>query len=98
MGTHRPGGLRQPSSSLAGGYRAISFTDAWVNGYSRHMERQADAYALRATRNRPAFISSMEKLARQNLAQRRPHPLMEFIFHSHPSIEKRIAFAKQKPY
>ncbi len=70
----------------------------WVNSYSRHMERQADAYALRATRNRPAFISSMEKLARQNLAQRSPHPLMEFIFHSHPSIEKRIAFAKQKPY
>ncbi len=70
----------------------------WVNGYSRHMERQADAYALRATGNRPAFISSMEKLARQNLAQRRPHPLMEFIFHSHPSIEKRISFAQQKPY
>ena len=67
----------------------------WVNVYSRRMERQADGYALDSTGNRPAFISSMEKLAERNLAQRQPHPLIEFIFYSHPSINKRIAFAQE---
>ena len=42
-----------------------------------------------------AFISSMEKLAELNLAERQPHPWIEFIFHSHPSIEKRIALAQR---
>ena len=41
--------------------------------------------------DRAAFISGMEKLAERNLAERQPHPLIEFIFSSHPSIEKRVA-------
>jgi Zn-dependent protease with chaperone function len=65
-----------------------------VNSNSRRMERQADEYALRAVPERSAFISSMEKLAELNLAERRPHPWIEFIFSSHPSIEKRVAFAE----
>ena len=45
-----------------------------VNSYSRAMERQADTYALRAIPSRAPFISSMEKLAELNLAERQPHP------------------------
>jgi STE24 endopeptidase len=66
-----------------------------VNSYSRALERQADAYALGAIPSRASFISSMEKLAELNLAERQPHPWIEFIFHSHPSIQKRIAFAQK---
>ncbi len=66
-----------------------------VNAHSRSLERQADAYALRAISNRSAFISSMEKLAELNCAERKPHPWIEFLFHSHPSVEKRIVFAQQ---
>ena len=66
----------------------------WSNAFSRWRERAADRFALRTTGLRTAFISAMEKLAAQNLAQRRPHPLIEFIFHSHPSVEKRVSFAK----
>jgi STE24 endopeptidase len=68
-----------------------------VNSYSRAMERQADAYALGAISSRAPFISSMEKLAELNLAERQPSPWIEFIFHSHPSIQKRIAFAEKFP-
>jgi STE24 endopeptidase len=68
-----------------------------VNSCSRAMERQADTYALRAIPSRAAFISSMEKLAELNLAERQPHPWIEFVFHSHPSIQKRIAFAQRFP-
>lgn len=65
-----------------------------VNSYSRAMERQADAYALQAIPSRAPFVSSMEKLAELNMAERQPHPWIEFVFHSHPSIQKRIAFAQ----
>ncbi len=67
-----------------------------VNAHSRQMERQADAYALEAIADRSAFISSMEKLADLNLAERQPNRWIEFFFYSHPSIGKRIAFARTK--
>lgn len=66
-----------------------------ANAFSRHMEREADDYALRSTGARDAFISGMEKLAAQNLAERSPHPVIEFLFSSHPSVEKRIARARR---
>lgn len=65
-----------------------------VNSHSRWLERQADDYALKAIPSTMAFITSMEKLAEINLAERRPAAWIEFIFHSHPSIEKRIAYAR----
>jgi len=68
-----------------------------VNAHSRTLERQADAYALAAIPSRTAFISSMEKLADLNLAERQPNPWIEFIFYSHPSIDKRIAMAQKQP-
>jgi Zn-dependent protease with chaperone function len=36
----------------------------------------------------------MQKLADQNLAEREPSKFIEYIFHSHPSIGKRIAAAE----
>jgi Zn-dependent protease with chaperone function len=65
-----------------------------VNFHSRWLERQADDYALKTISNKSAFIHSMEKLAEINLAERQPSAWIEFIFHSHPSIEKRIAHAR----
>lgn len=64
------------------------------NALSRMYEREADRYALEATRDRDSFISSMEKLADLNLADRDPNPVTEFMFYSHPSIKKRIALAR----
>jgi STE24 endopeptidase len=66
-----------------------------VNGYSRWRERRADRFALELTRNREAFISAMRKLAEQNLAETQPSRVVEFLFHGHPSIAKRIAAAEQ---
>lgn len=62
---------------------------------SRFYERQADAFALKETRNREAFISTFEKLASQNLADPDPSPWIERLLYSHPSIKKRIEFAKE---
>jgi STE24 endopeptidase len=64
-----------------------------VNGFSRQLERAADLFAIDVTGDSLAFVSSMEKLADLNLANKSPNRIMEFIFYSHPSIENRIKLA-----
>jgi STE24 endopeptidase len=60
------------------------------NILSRRHERQADAYAVKITKNGAAFASALRRLATTNLADPEPHPLVEFLFYRHPSIAKRI--------
>ncbi|HLC43166.1 MAG TPA: M48 family metallopeptidase, partial [Methylomirabilota bacterium] len=64
------------------------------NAFSRWMERKADDFALAMTRDPQAFVSAMERLADLNLAERQPNRLKELLFHSHPSINRRIARAQ----
>jgi STE24 endopeptidase len=65
-----------------------------LNAYSRYNERQADRYAFESIANVDPFISSMNKLAEQNLAERTPSKWVEFLFHSHPAISRRVAAAR----
>ncbi|HEY4613497.1 MAG TPA: M48 family metallopeptidase [Bacteroidota bacterium] len=64
------------------------------NALSRVHERQADRYAIEVTSNTEAFSNALKKLAKTNLADTAPHPLIEFLFYSHPSIEKRVRFVE----
>jgi len=65
------------------------------NGYSRAIEYQADEYALQATRMVKPFKSAMTRLANQNLSDVEPSPVVEFLFHDHPSINKRLKHADE---
>ena len=65
-----------------------------LNAYSRYNERQADRYAFESIISVEPFISSMNKLAQQNLAERTPSKWIEALFHSHPAISKRVAAAE----
>jgi STE24 endopeptidase len=65
-----------------------------LNAYSRFNERQADRYAFESIASVDPFISSMNKLAQQNLAERTPSKWIEALFHSHPAISKRVAAAE----
>jgi STE24 endopeptidase len=65
-----------------------------LNAYSRFNERQADRYAFETTASVAPFISSMNKLAAQNLAERTPSKWVEWFFHSHPSISRRLDAAQ----
>jgi len=67
-----------------------------VNYFSRRLETAADLYALDVTGDALAFVSSMEKLAELNLANKTPNKIIEFIFHSHPSVESRIKVAADR--
>jgi STE24 endopeptidase len=65
------------------------------NAYSRRVEYQADEYALQSTQKVAAFKRAMTRLANQNLAEIEPSPLVELLFHSHPSIRKRLQHADE---
>jgi STE24 endopeptidase len=65
-----------------------------TNSYSRWREHLADEYALKVTRNGPAFASAFTRLANQNLADADPPAWEEFLLYSHPALSKRIAMAQ----
>ena len=64
-----------------------------LNAFSRYNERQADRYAFESIASVVPFISSMNKLAEQNLAERTPSRWVEWWFRSHPAIARRVAAA-----
>jgi Zn-dependent protease with chaperone function len=66
-----------------------------LNAYSRSKEREADRYCFQTISDVGPFITSMNKLAEQNLAERSPSRVVEWFFHSHPAISKRVAAAEQ---
>jgi STE24 endopeptidase len=65
-----------------------------MNAISRKHEREADRYAWENIAAIDPFITSMQKLADQNLAERTPNKFVEWLFHSHPSIGRRVAAAE----
>lgn len=65
-----------------------------TNSYSRWLEKEADCYAMSVTKNPRSFIKAMTKLAKQNLINVKPSPIVEFFLYSHPSLAKRIKLAQ----
>jgi len=65
-----------------------------LNAYSRFNERQADRYCFRSVATVQPFISSMNKLAEQNLSEKTPSRWVEWLLHSHPAITKRVSAAE----
>jgi len=65
-----------------------------VNLIHRKMEKNADAGSLKAVGDKEAFISMMNKLADQNLAQRKVPLWAKIFFYDHPPVSERIEFAQ----
>jgi Zn-dependent protease with chaperone function len=61
------------------------------------MERNADLMALEVTGLTDAFVSTMEKLGAQNLADPDPGAFVKFFFFDHPPVKERIAYALRFP-
>lgn len=64
------------------------------NAFSRKQERQADLFTLQLTGNKDAFVSTMKKLAAQNLADLNPAKFYEIMLYTHPPISRRLSFAE----
>ncbi len=60
------------------------------NFFFRRFESQADLYALNLTRDKASFITMLDKLGRNNLAEFRPPFWKELFFYTHPPLYKRI--------
>jgi STE24 endopeptidase len=64
------------------------------NLVTRHVEARADLYSLELTGDVPTFVSTEQRLARTNLSDLDPNPLVYAFFFTHPSSPQRIAFAR----
>jgi STE24 endopeptidase len=82
-----------PILLLAAGAVSFLFVPA-ANAISRHHERRADRFALALTGRAEAFISAMRRLGAQNLAEAHPSRVVEWLFHTHPTVEQRVEAAR----
>jgi STE24 endopeptidase len=62
-----------------------------VNTVTRIDEAAADLYSLRTVNQPDALAGALLKSAEYRYP--RPHPLQEFLFYSHPSVERRVLAA-----
>jgi len=60
------------------------------NMLSRKYEYEADEFAVKVTQLPEAFKSALTKLFEKNLADKEPHPFVEWYFYTHPSYKKRM--------
>jgi Zn-dependent protease with chaperone function len=61
--------------------------------FSRHIEHEADRFALELTRDNRAAATAFVRLQNENLSNPRPGPLFMLLRASHPSLGERIEFA-----
>lgn len=64
-----------------------------TNSLIRANELAADRYSLEAVRLPDAMVGALVKTAEYR--DPRPHPLQEFLFYTHPSVERRVLMAMQ---
>jgi STE24 endopeptidase len=66
-----------------------------TNWVYRSFEWDCDRYAVRLTGKARVFAGALRKLAAFNLEEEEPSRWIEVLFHSHPSVGRRIRFAEQ---
>ncbi len=62
------------------------------NGFSRHVEHQADIFGLEITRDGHAAGTAFARLQTDNLANPRPNPILHWLRGNHPTLAERIEF------
>ncbi|MGH9408515.1 MAG: M48 family metalloprotease [Vicinamibacterales bacterium] len=82
-----------PLLALAAGAASLLLAPL-TNAWSRLNERRADRFALTMTGRAAAFVTAMRRLGAQNLADDRPSRPVFWLFHTHPTIEQRVAAAR----
>lgn len=63
--------------------------------FSRHIEHEADRFALELTRDNRAGALSFVALQRENLSNPRPGPLSKLWRWTHPTLAERITFCNE---
>jgi len=81
-----------PLMLLLGQIVALALTPAGL-ALSRHMEHEADRFALELTRDNHAAATAFVRLQNENLSNPFPGTLYTLFRASHPSLAERIEFA-----
>jgi STE24 endopeptidase len=63
-------------------------------GYLRHLERNADMFAVEHIEKAESFRSALRKLAEQNLIDKSPGKLEELLLYDHPPVSKRLRYTQ----
>jgi STE24 endopeptidase len=90
---------RSPGDLAALPFIALVAGAVWLvatpirHAHSRRQERRADQFALRLTGGAEAFSAAIRRLGAQHLAEERPSPLTQWLYHRHPSVAERLATA-----
>jgi STE24 endopeptidase len=66
-----------------------------IHWISRRYEQEADAYGVRAMKDKGAFSDALRRLAADNLSNLHPHPAFVWFHHSHPPLAARIRWVEQ---
>jgi STE24 endopeptidase len=66
-----------------------------LNAWSRAHERRADRFALSTASEPAAFIGAVRRMAAHNLAEEHPSSAAFLLFHTHPTVEERVAAARE---
>ena len=66
-----------------------------INGFSRHMEHEADRFSLEITRDNRAAATAFVKLQEDNLSVPYPDWWVQIWRSTHPSIGERIEFCNE---
>lgn len=101
-----PGGLRGSQADAAGMAHLLlvmllfmtlaSYVLSPASNYiSRAFEADADAFSIRLTGDRAAFVSSQVNLAKQNLADVEPPAFLRWFAWTHPTTMERVRSASQ---
>ena len=64
-----------------------------INGFSRHVEHQADVFGLELTNDGPAMAASFVQFAEDSKVNPYPTKVMEVWRYSHPPLGDRVQFA-----
>ncbi|MEW6111903.1 MAG: M48 family metallopeptidase [Thermodesulfobacteriota bacterium] len=70
--------------------RAGFFLRPLAMALSRHFERQADSYAVKAIDKGRPLALALKKMASHNLSNLTPHPLYVRFHYSHPPLVERV--------
>lgn len=65
-----------------------------TNAISRAVEARADQHSLQLTHDPATFIAMHKRLARTNLSDLKPNPILYAMFASHPSTTERLGHAR----
>jgi STE24 endopeptidase len=83
-----------PLFLLVGGVASFIFLPAAL-AFSRHLEHEADRFALEITRDSYAAATTFVRLQEENLGVPRPSRLYVFFRGSHPPLGERVDFANR---